>query len=72
MSGAGIFEAFQRAQNRNRRRDRPVAIQQGGAKKTDRNDADAVAMLDAEERHQRQYPALPVVVRPHDHCDVFE
>ena len=72
MSGAGIFETFQGAQHGDRRRDRPVAVQERCTEKADRDDADAFAMLDAEKRHQRQYPALPVIVRAHDHCDVFE
>ncbi len=32
----------------------------------------AFAVLDAEERHQRQNAALPVIVGAHDHGDIFD
>ena len=37
-----------------------------------RDDDDALAMLDAQQRHQRQNSAFAVVVGAHDHGDIFE
>ncbi len=66
------LDAFKRAQDRDRRRDGAVAIDQRRAQYADRDHAAAFAMLDAEERHQRQDAALPVIVGPHDDGDIFD
>ena len=66
------LDPFERAQHRDRRRDGAVAIEQRRAQNADRDDADALAVLDAEERHQRQNTALAVVVGAHDDRDVFD
>ena len=66
------FDTFKRAQHRNGRRYGAVAIEQRRSQYADRDDADAFAMLDAEQRHQGQNTALAVIVGAHDDRDVFD
>jgi hypothetical protein len=56
------FQSLKRAQHRDRRRYRPVAIEQRGAEHPDRDHDRAIAVLDAEQRHQRQDTAFSVIV----------
>ena len=63
---------FERAQHRDRRRDGAVAIEQRRTENADRDDAGTLAMLDPEQRHQRENATLAVVVGAHDDRDVFD
>ena len=70
--GDRCLDPFERAQHRDRRRDGAVAIEQRRTENADRDDAGTLAMLDAEQRHQREDAAFAVVVGAHDHRDVFD
>ena len=72
IAATGALMPFERAQHRDRRRDRAVAVEQRRAENADRDDADALAVLDAEERHQRENAALAVVVGAHDDGHVLD
>ncbi len=66
------LDPLERAQHRYRGGDGAVAIEQGGAENAKGDHAGAFAMLDAEQRHQRQDAALAVVVGAHHDRDVFD
>ena len=70
---AGRYNAgsFQRRQDRDRRRDHAVAVDQRGAEQPGEHDEGATPAPDAEKRHQRQDAALALIVDAHRHADVF-
>ena len=72
----GDFQALGRAQDRDRRRDDAVPVQQGGAEETERDDGappdggpTAPRLLD--QREQREDPALAPVIQAHDEDNVL-
>ena len=65
-------QPLQRREHRNRRRDRPVAVDQRRAEKTDRDDDGAMLSLHAKQRHQREDAALAVIVDAHRDGHVFD
>ena len=66
------FEAFERGQHRDRRRDHGVAGKQRGAGDAEKeHQRGALAERGLGQRHQRQDAALALVVRPHQEQDIF-
>ena len=65
-------EPFECRKNRDRRRDRAVAIDQRRPEQPYRYDHRTVLPLHAEKRHERQYSALAVIVDPHRERYVFD
>ena len=71
--GRGDLETFDRGQDRERRRDHGVAVEQRRADDAaQRDDIGAPAQRALRQRHQGERSALPVVVGPQQHDDVFE
>ena len=65
-------QPLQRREHGNRRRDRPVAVDQRRAEKTDRDDDGAMLTLHAKQRHQRDDAAFAVIVDAHRNGHVFD
>ena len=70
--GCRDLQAFESRENGDRRGDGTIAIDQRRAEKADRDDERALLALDAEQRHQRQYAALTVVVDAHGEGHIFD
>ena len=70
------LQPLDRAQDRNRRRDRAVAVEQGGADEADHDHGRApfvaLGAARADQREQRQNAAFAVVVGAHDEDRVFD
>ena len=67
-----LLDAFEGRQHRDRRRDRAVAVDERGAEQADGDDDRPPLLLDAEQGHQGDDAALPVVVDPHGEVDVLD
>jgi hypothetical protein len=67
-----LLHSFERGQNRNRGCDRPVAINERGAKQAGGDDERPLMPLHAEQGHQRNDAALAIIVDAHGDIDVFD
>src|ERR1700730_18478893 len=67
-----MMSTLQRREHRNRRRDRPVAVDQRRAEKTERDDDRAMLALYAKQRHEREDAALTVIADAHRDGHVFD
>jgi hypothetical protein len=67
-----MMSTLQRREHRNRRRDRPVAVDQRLAEKTERDDDRAMLALYAKQRHEREDAALTVIADAHRDGHVFD
>ena len=66
------LQAFERGENRDRRRNSTIAVDQRRAEQADGDDVRAMLAFDAEQGHQRQYAAFTVVIDAHRERDVFD
>ena len=75
--GVEHLQALDRAEHRDRRRERPVPVQQSGADQDENRDATGLPRRGAlegarQQGQQREDPALTVVVGPHDDGEVLD
>ena len=72
-SGSGDLEAFHRRQNRNRRGDQRVAVEQRGADDAEHDDGEALAPERARgKRHQSQRSTFAFVVGAEEDQHIFD
>ena len=67
-----LFEAFQRGQHRNRRRDRTIAIQQSRTQNAHGHQASAFMPMQGQIGHQGQNSAFALVVGAHDQGHILD
>ena len=65
------IEAFESGEDRDRGRDRAIAVDQRGAKQSNGDDRRPLKFLDADQRHKGENAAFAVIVDAHRNCHVF-